>query len=55
MQISMCAYLVSMCGIRRHVIENKMEDCKVQLVTDVILHITFGEPSLIKEMAAENA
>ena len=40
--------------LRRRVITRKTADCKLQLVTDVTLHIAFEEPVLIKEMAAEN-
>ena len=43
----MCAYLISMCGIRRHIITSKMADCKLQLVTGVILHIAVDEPALM--------
>ena len=32
-----------------------MADYKLQLVTDVTLHIALEEPALIKEMMAENA
>ena len=44
---STCAYLIS---IRKRVIASKMADYKLQLATDITLHIAFEEPALIKEM-----
>ena len=44
MQMSMCAYLIRMCGIRRHVIASKMAE-KV-----LLMHIALQEAALTKQI-----
>ena len=50
MQINTCAYLISMCGIGRHVIASKMAVKKSQLLTDSTPHIALEEAGLTKKV-----
>ena len=51
MQMSTCAYLISMRGIRRCVIASKMAE-KSQLLTDTTPHIALQEAALNKKILA---